>query len=67
MRAFWKWFLIACGTTVAVVGWNFLVIGNLLSWMFGAQFPQVFFWVVFAVSIPVFFAIAYHHFSKLNR
>jgi len=58
----WRWFLAICGTIVAVVGWNFLVLANLLAWAFGDAFPKLAFWSLVVVSIPAFGIVAHRHF-----
>ena len=58
----WRLFLVLCGTVAAVIFWNFLILANVMSWLFGDAFPKAAFWIIVGVSVPVFAAIAYRYF-----
>jgi hypothetical protein len=56
------------GTAVALFGWCVLLVGGILYLVFGAtDFPRLFFWVVVALSTPVFFIILYRYFDRAER
>ena len=56
------------GTVVALFGWVVLLVGGVLYLTFGANdFPRLFFWIVVAISAPIFFAILYRYFDRAER
>lgn len=54
-----------CGTVVAVFGWGVLAFGGLLYLVSGAdQFPRLTFWLILAVSVPLFFVVLHRYFDR---
>lgn len=68
MRRFKVLFYTIGATIVACVGWVVLLFGGLLHLIYGAKgFPRVAFWLVVAISLPLFLVHFYRYFSRVER
>jgi hypothetical protein len=67
-RRFRVLFYTICATIVACAGWVVLLFGGLLHLIYGAQgFPRVVFWIVLAISLPLFVIHFYRYFNRVER
>lgn len=68
MRKVRVWLYAIAGTAVAIFGWCVLLVGGIFYLLFGAdEFPRVIFWVIVALSAPVFLVLAYRYFDRAER